>query len=36
MYSQFSIQYNFSGSNTDGLFTTALLNLFLSPLETIQ
>ena len=28
-----NIQWNFSGSNTDGSFTAAVLNLFLSPLE---
>ena len=27
------IQLNFSGSNTDGSFTTAISNSFLSPLE---
>ena len=27
------IQLTFSGSNTDSLFTTALLNWFLNPLE---
>ena len=27
------LQQNFSGSNTDGLSTTAALNSFLSPLE---
>ena len=27
------IQYNFSDSNTDGSFITAVSNLFLSPLE---
>ena len=27
------IQWNFSGSNTGGSFTTAVSNLFLSPLE---
>ena len=32
----FPIQYTFSGSNTDGSFTTAISNLFLSPLEKIQ
>ena len=29
------IQWNFSGSNTDGWFTTAVMNSFLSPLEKI-
>ena len=29
------IQQNFNGSNTDGLFTTAVSNSFLSPLEKI-
>ena len=29
----YQIQYNFSGSNTDGLFTTAISNSFLSPLS---
>ena len=29
----FTIQYNFNGSNTDGSFTTAVSNSFLSPLE---
>ena len=27
------VQQNFSGLNTDGLFTTAVSNSFLSPLE---
>ena len=27
------IQYNFNGSNTDGSYTTAASNSFLSPLE---
>ena len=27
------IQYNFGGSNTDGSFTTAVSNSFLSPME---
>ena len=26
------VQWNFNGSNTDGSFTTAVLNSFLSPL----
>ena len=30
-----SIQQTFSGMNTDGSFTTAISNLFLSPLEKI-
>ena len=30
------IQQNFNGSNTDGLFTIAVSNSFLSPLENIQ
>ena len=30
---KFKIQKTFSGSNTDGLFTTAISNSFLSPLE---
>ena len=29
------IQWNFHGSNTDGSFTTAVSNSFLSPLEQI-
>ena len=29
------LQSKFSGSNTDGSFTTAVSNLFLSPLEKI-
>ena len=31
--SSFDIQKNFDGSNTDGSFTTAVSNSFLSPLE---
>ena len=30
-----SLQWSFSGLNTDGLFTKAVSNLFLSPLEKI-
>ena len=30
-----NLQYNFSGSNTDGSFTTAVSNSFLSLLEKI-
>ena len=30
-----AVQYNFSGSNTDGSFTKAVSNSFLSPLEKI-
>ena len=29
------IQWNFNGSNTDGSFTTAVSNSFLSPLHNI-
>ena len=31
----FFLQYNVSGSNTDGSFTTAVSNWFFSPLENI-
>ena len=31
----FEIQWNFNGSNTDGSFTTAVSNSFLSPLEQV-
>ena len=33
MKTDLQVQQNFNGSNTDGLFTTAVSNLFLSPLE---
>ena len=32
----FELQLNFNGSNTDGSFTTAVSNSFLSPLEKIR
>ena len=34
-YSSCNIQQNFSGSKTDGLFTMAVSNLFLSALKKI-
>ena len=30
------LQYSFNGSNTDGSFTTAISNLFLSPLQKLS